>query len=74
MRAVAGDGSDALSPPSSGVEHRIVFTPSGLSGTVAHGTHSGEMPNAWAHWLASYSRPEAIVSDSPVPVMNHSGK
>ena len=24
--------------PSSGVEHRIVFTPSGLSGTVAHGT------------------------------------
>ena len=38
MRAVAGDGSDALAAASSGVEHRIVFTPSGLSGTVAHGT------------------------------------
>src|SRR6188472_3354180 len=35
---VAGDGSDALPEPSSRVEHRIVFTPSGLSGTVAHGT------------------------------------
>ncbi|HEX6659330.1 MAG TPA: 2Fe-2S iron-sulfur cluster-binding protein, partial [Ilumatobacter sp.] len=38
MRAVAGDGSDALPPASSRVEHRIVFTPSGLSGTVEHGT------------------------------------
>jgi uncharacterized 2Fe-2S/4Fe-4S cluster protein (DUF4445 family) len=34
VRAVAGVGSDAIVVS----EHRIVFTPSGLSGTVAHGT------------------------------------
>ena len=32
--AVAGDGTDAVAV----AEHRIVFTPSGLSGTVEHGT------------------------------------
>ena len=33
-RAVAGDGSDAIAV----AEHRIVFTPSGLSGRSTHGT------------------------------------